>query len=95
MVPNNERHDMVRLEDGKALLSLLQDVFTDAFMHRFTRFDNFEQFCFSSAVIVNWNAETLIYSQRLLDHFVQESTDFADWDTMVRRATQLRFHPEA
>lgn len=85
---------MVRLTEGKALMTLLRDIFTDEFMHQFTRFDNFEHFCFSSAVIVNWNADTMIYSQTLLDNFVQESTDLPDWDTMVRRATALRFHSE-
>ena len=45
--------------------------------------------------IANWNADTLIYSQTLLDSFVRESTDFTDWDTMVRRATALRFHSES
>ena len=85
---------MVCLGDAKALMDLLRDIFTEDFMGRHTRFDNFEHFCFSSAVIVNWNADTLIYSQTLLDSFVRESTDFSDWDTMVRRATALRFHGE-
>lgn len=86
---------MVCLSEAQQLMSLLRDIFTDEFMARYTRFDNFEHFCFSSAVIANWNADILIYSQTLLDSFVRESTDFTDWDTMVRRATALRFHSES
>ena len=75
---------MVCLGEAQQLMSLLRDIFTDEFMARF-----------SSAVIANWNADILIYSLTLLVSFVRESTDFTDWDTMVRRATALRFHSES
>ena len=51
----------------------------------------FEGFRYSSAVMVNWKADTLIYAPPLLDAFVKESTDFATWDEMVRSATGLRY----
>ena len=92
MEPNNKQHDFVRLTDGQKLFALLEDIFTDDFMRKFTRFQTFEGFRYSSAVIVNWRADTIIYSQTLLDHFVRESTQFSDWDEMVRCATQMRFH---
>lgn len=94
MEPSSKNHDFVRLTDGRKLFALFEDIFTDKFMARFTRFQGFDGFCYSSAVIVNWNADTLIYSKTLLDSFVRESTDFSDWDEMVRKATQLRFHCE-
>ena len=70
---------------------LLEDIFTDDFMQEYTRFESFEGFRYSSAVMVNWKADTLIYAPPLLDAFVKESTDFATWDEMVRSATGLRY----
>ena len=95
MEQRTDTRDLQRLSDGKKLLALLEDVFTDEFMRTHTRFDSFEGFRYSSAVILNWQADTIIYSKTLLDSFVRESTDFPDWDSMVRRAAQLRFHKEA
>jgi flavorubredoxin len=65
-------------------MRLLEDIFTDDFMQEYTRFESFEGFRYSSAVMVNWKADTLIYAPPLLDAFVKESTDFATWDEMVR-----------
>lgn len=71
---------------------LLTDVFSDDFMQQHTKFSDFEVFCFSSAVIVNWKADPMIYNEELLDRFVRESTEFPDWETMVRSAVDERFH---
>ena len=79
------------IPDAPALMKLLEDIFTDDFMRENTRFESFEGFQFSSAVILNWKADTLIYAPPLLDAFVKESTQFGDWDEMVRTATQLRY----
>lgn len=87
-----QTNDLQRLTDGKELFTLLKDIFTDEFMGAYTKFENFDSFRYSGAVIVNWEADTIIYSKTLLDSFVGESTDFPDWDTMVRKAAQLRFH---
>ncbi|NCB63416.1 MAG: hypothetical protein EOM52_07345 [Clostridia bacterium] len=84
--------DFEFLEHAPELVRLLEDVFTDAFMREHTRFESFEGFRYSSAVMVNWKADTLIYSRLLLDSFVRESTDFASWDEMVRAATARRYH---
>ena len=75
----------VFLENAPELMRLLEDIFTDDFMQEYTRFESFEGFRYSSAVMVNWKADTLIYA------FVKESTDFATWDEMVRSATGLRY----
>ena len=91
MAPNTENRDLQVLPDGQKLVALLADIFTDSFMAENTRFETFEGFRYSSAVILNWEADTLIFSQTLLDSFVRESTDFSSWDEMVRRATDLRF----
>jgi len=43
-------------------MRLLEDIFTDDFMQEYTRFESFEGFRYSSAVMVNWKADTLIYA---------------------------------
>lgn len=80
------------IPDAPALMKLLEDIFTDDFMQENTRFESFEGFRYSSAVIVNWKADMLVYSRLLLDSFVRESTDFSGWEEMVRTATQRRYH---
>ena len=82
----------VVLGDAPALMKVLEDVFTDEFMQANSRFESFEGFQFSSAVMVNWKANPIVYAPLLLDAFVKESTRFGDWDEMVRTATQLRYH---
>ena len=52
---------------------------------------SFEGFKYSSAVIVDWNRDTLIYDRYLLDHFVRESTRFAAWEEMVKAAADERY----
>ena len=42
--------------------------------------------------MVNWKADTIVYAPLLLDSFVKESTQFSNWDEMVRAATSLRYH---
>lgn len=88
---NNQNQGYVFLENAPELMKLLEDVFTDEFMKQHTRFENFEGFKFSSAVMVNWNADTIVYAPLLLDSFVKESTRFSNWDEMVRSATSLRY----
>ena len=82
----------VVLGDAPALMKVLEDVFTDEFMQANSRFESFEGFQFSSAVMVNWQADTIVYAPLLLDAFVRESTQFQNWDEMVRAAVQKRYH---
>ena len=82
----------VFLPNAQELMKLLEDVFTDAFMQENSRFDDFDGFKFSSAVMVNWQAETIVFAPLLLDAFVKESTRFGSWDEMVRTATAQRYH---
>lgn len=83
----------LRVDNDPAFRSLLRDIFTDDFMRRHTRFQSFEGFRYSSAVIVEWNADPMVYNEDLLDRFVGESTDFPDWETMVKTAADVRFAP--
>ena len=84
-----EGYVYVNMDDG--LRGLLAEIFTDEFMRKNTNFENFEGFQYSSAVIVNWNAEKMVYAQLLMDNFVKESTRFSSWDEMVKTATDERF----
>lgn len=73
------------------LRKLLDMIFTDDFIKKNTNFENFKSFRYSSAVIANWDADQMIYSRVLMDHFVNESTRFKTWDEMVRTAADERF----
>ena len=73
------------------LRDLLETIFTDQFMQENTNFENFEAFQYSSAVIANWKAETMVYAQLLMDGFVKESTRFETWEEMVQAAADARF----
>jgi len=92
MEKSSKEHEFQVLPDGQGLVRLLKDIFTPAFMKAHTSFESFEGFRYSSAVIVNWEAETLVYSATLLDHFVRESTEFSCWDELVRAAVKERYH---
>ncbi len=70
---------------------LLQDIFTDEFMQENTNFRSFEGFQYSSAVIINWKSDKMIYAKLLMDGFVKESTRFQSWDEMVMAAADQRY----
>lgn len=93
MEATNSNQGYVSLTNAPELMKLLEDIFTDEFMQEHTRFENFAGFQYSSAVMVNWKADTIVYAPLLLDSFVKESTRFDNWDEMVRAATGLRYHP--
>ncbi len=81
----------VTIDNSEKLKNLLKDIFTDSFMKKYTKFENFEYFKYSSAVILNWDADRMIYDEKLLDMFVKESTSFRNFDEMVRTASDIRF----
>ena len=72
---------------------LLEEIFTDRFMAKYTNFETFESFRYSSAVVVNWESDVLIYARERLDAIVRESTQFSSWEEMVRSAADLRYGP--
>lgn len=81
----------VVVESNEEFRNLLKTIFTDEFMQANTNFTNFEGFQYSSAVIVNWNADEMVYAQLLMDNFVKESTRFESWDEMVMAAADAKF----
>lgn len=83
--------DLQEFDFDEKLRMVLSEIFDDAFMSNNTNFDNFFDFQSSSAVIVNWNSDKLIYSRALLDSFVTESTRFNSWDDMVKTATDQKY----
>lgn len=90
--PNAE---FIRIENAQQTVARLKDIFTEQFMQEHTHFQSFEGFRYSSAVFVNWDCDTLIYSPRLLDQFTRESTEFTCWEDMVRTAADLRYRTHA
>ena len=81
----------VSVEMTEDLRRHLETIFNDDFMKAHTNFENFEGFKYSSAVIANWNADTVVYAQLLMDNFVKESTEYSSWEEMVKAATDAAF----
>lgn len=81
----------VTLRNDEKLRRFFAAIFTDDFMHSHTRFEKFEYFRYSSAVILNWDSEQPLYDETLLDLFVEESTDFHSFDEMIRAASEAHF----
>ena len=81
----------IRVRAGKEFWDLLDMIFTDDFMHRYTNFDSFEYFRYSSAVMVNWGEEYMIYPELVFNNFVTESTQFKTWGEMIMKAADERF----
>lgn len=79
------------VSSSQELRAVLDEIFDERFMRKYTRFEGFEAFRYSSAVIVNWDSDVLIYARERLDSFVRESTTFSTWDEMVIQAAQERF----
>lgn len=83
--------DLVCVEYSPELREQFKEIFNEEFMQLHTNFKSFESFKYSSAVIVNWNAEKLVYFESLMDSFVKESTKFDSWNDMVCRAADIRY----
>ncbi len=56
----------IRVKAGKEFWDILNIIFTDAFMQKYTNFESFEYFRYSSAVMVNWGGEYMIYPEKSL-----------------------------
>lgn len=88
---NNYEDEYVTASAPPEFRKMLEVIFDDGFMKRYTRFENFEGFRYSSAVMTNWNADIMVYQKKVFDHFIQESTDFTTWEEMVKKATDEKF----
>lgn len=83
--------EYVHVPAGAEFWKMLNMIFTDKFMEKYTNFENFEYFQYSSAVMVNWGGSEMIYQEDVFNHFIVESTSFQTWDEMVMKAADLRF----
>lgn len=81
----------IRVKAGDDFWNLMDMIFTDQFMKKHTNFDSFEYFRYSSAVMVNWGGEYMIYPEEVFNNFIVESTEFSNWDQMVMAAADERF----
>lgn len=81
----------IRVKAGDDFWNLMDMIFTDQFMKKHTNFDSFEHFRYSSAVMVNWGGEYMIYPEKVFNNFIVESTEFSNWDQMVMAAADERF----
>ncbi|MFV0465415.1 MAG: hypothetical protein ACK5ML_05015 [Lachnospiraceae bacterium] len=81
----------IYVKNDAACKALLNEIFTEEFMQQNTNFSEFAAFQFSSAVIVNWESEEMVYAKLLMDNFVKESTKFSTWDEMVMTAADRRY----
>lgn len=84
-------NEYVRVPAGEEFWTLLDTIFTDEFMQKYTNFENFEYFRYSSAVMVTWGQAFMVYNEDVFNHFIVESTRFQTWDEMVMRAADERF----
>lgn len=81
----------ISIKAGKEFWDLLDMIFTDDFMRKHTNFESFEYFRYSSAVMVNWGEEYMVYPEDVFNNFVVESTEFDTWNQMVMAAADERF----
>lgn len=88
---NNYEDEYVTAATPPEFRKMLEVIFNDEFMQKYTRFENFEGFRYSSAVMTNWEADMMVYQRKVFDHFIKESTDFTTWEEMVKKATDEKF----
>lgn len=81
----------ITINNDEKIKNLLIYIFTDGFMKKYTNFDNFDYFKYSSAVICNWESEKMVYDEKLLNLFIKESTKFSTFDEMVKKAADISF----
>lgn len=81
----------LRVPAGPEFWDLLNLIFTDEFMQKYTNFENIEYFRYSSAVMVNWTGPYMVYNEDVFNNFIVESTQFTKWDEMVMKAADEKF----
>jgi hypothetical protein len=64
----------------------LEKLFNDEFMGRNTNFSSFEEFRFSGAVFVNWDADFIVAPREAFDRCVRGKTRFKSWEEMYKAA---------
>ncbi len=92
MTEPGDAHDPDRASRMVALYETreeLEKLFSERFMLEFTSFANFEEFTFSGAVFVNWQAGFIVGDRTAFDCCVQGKTCFKTWDEMYRKAVEF------
>ncbi|MGF6375907.1 hypothetical protein M2140_000977 [Clostridiales Family XIII bacterium PM5-7] len=64
----------------------LEQLFHDDFMQKYTTFQTFEEFTFSGAVFVKWNADFIVEDRQAFDCCVKGKTRFNTWQEMYDKA---------
>jgi hypothetical protein len=80
--------DVTRVPFSDETREHLKSIFNDTFMQAYTTCNSFEEFMFSSAVIVNWDDSILVYSRSRFDTFVTEVSSFKTWDEMLHKGAE-------
>ena len=68
----------------------LKNLFHSGFIQEYTNFRTFEEFMFSGAVFVNWNADFIVGDRMAFDACVKGKTRFETWEEMYREALKQR-----
>ena len=84
--PDQATSRMVALYESRQELG---ELFSDRFMRAYTSFASFEEFTFSCAVFVNWQADFIVGDRTAFDCCVQGKTSFKTWDEMYRKAIEF------
>ncbi len=80
---NEYKTRMVAIYESK---EELQALFTNAFMKKYTHYNSFEEYTYSTAVFINWSADFVVGDRFAFDSSVQGKTQFKTWDEMYQRA---------
>lgn len=70
----------------------LEALFNEDFMRQNTNLASFEEFRFSSAVFVNWNAKFIVTSREALDCCVKGKTRFNTWEAFYQAAQHRQMY---
>ncbi len=64
----------------------LEAIFNDAFMRKYTHYNSFEEYTFSTAVFINWSSDFVVGDRFAFDSSVQGKTVFKTWEEMYKTA---------
>lgn len=64
------------------------EFFAPSFMQEYTQFNSFAQFCEHAPQNPETGEELAAISDKELNHFIQETTEFESWQSMQNRAAE-------
>lgn len=80
---NEHETMMVALYESREELEAL---FNNAFMKKYTHYNSFEEYTFSTAVFINWSVDFVVGDRFAFDKSVQGKTKFKTWEEMYQTA---------